>query len=304
MQKTKNFQSEVDGDGDRDGNERSPGKVPSGNRNTNGIGSESGSNNGQKNIKSNSSGNRQRGGTDESQSCLNLGAFTQAANDTVQHMAETHEAIKHLSELYIKHTRDIEEIPKIQQRSKDLESLCKEKDERIKMHRHTISTLKEMSREKEQEFAEEKAKIQKERDELDAEKMKFDKYKENAEKRIKAQEAEQRNRQEKELQKLKAEQDRECDNHKDRLEQDLKKQKDQIKKRLTDLEAAKKTLSEELEERKQTIKELEVMLRDSQDKYDDLTRVKNSFKEEKQKLEVRLRMIEDEFALNGQTTEF
>jgi chromosome segregation ATPase len=306
MQKNKNGQADANGDGDRGGIENSRGSGRSGNSTSNGIKNvtESGSNNGHKNSKSNNSGNRQSGGSTESQAYLNLGPFTQASRDAIRHMSEAHESLKHVSELFAKHTSDIEEISKIQQNSKELEKQCKERDEKIKMQWGVINGLRTMGSEKEQEMTEDMAKIEKEREQLEADKKKFDQQKENAEKRIKILEAEQKNKQDKELGKLKAEQETKFGDLKQRLEKNLKKKEDDNSNRLTELDAAIGALSKELEEKKEKITQQQANLTKEKEKYEDLVIVRNSFKEENKKLEMRLKMMEDEFGPVGQTTDF
>jgi chromosome segregation ATPase len=306
MSKNKDGQVEVNADGSMSGTDNSRRSGPSGNINNNGIRSTNGSGDdyGHNHGKSKSSGNHHNRGNTAWQSNLTLGPFTEAASEAIQHMSETHKAIRTLSDLYTKHVRDIEEISKIQERCNELETQCGKKDELIKRQKGTIITLKELSRDMEEEFEQNRAEIGKEREDLEAEKKKFDKQKETVEKRAKAQEAEQKSKQDKELEKLKAEQDKHYKILKEKLEQDVKKQEDEIRKRLTDLETDNRTLSEELNAQKEKVEEQQVKLAIAKDDYDDLKRLKNSFKDEKEKLKEQLDMIESEFALNGQTTEF
>jgi chromosome segregation ATPase len=307
MPKNKDEQVEVNGDGGRIGIDNSRGTGPSGSSNNSGIGSANGSGNdyGHKHSKSNSIDNRHDGGNTESQLSLNLGPHTQATSEVIQHMSETYKAFRTLSDSYKKHIRDIEEIPKIQERCIELEKQCEEMGEHIKRQKNTITILKEMSREREDEVEQNIAKIRKEREGLEAEKKKFDRQKENVEKRIKMQEAEEKKRQDKELEKLKTEQEKHYENLKEMLEQDVKKREDEIEKRLTNLEADNGALTKELNVQRGQVEEQRVRLANAKDEYDVLRRAKNSFKEEKEKLETQLNKIENEFALNdGQTTEF
>jgi chromosome segregation ATPase len=307
MPKNKDEHVEVNGDGGRTGIDNSRGTRPSGSSNNSGIGNANGSGNdyGHKHSKSNSIGNRHDGENTESQLYLSLGPHTQATSEVIQHMSETYQAFRTLSDSYKKHMRDIQEIPKIQERCIELEKQCEDMKEHIKRQKITIDTLKEMSREREDDVKQYIADIKKEREGLEAEKKKFDRQKENVEKRIKVQEAEEKKRQDKELEKLKTEQDNQYENLKEMLEQGVKKREDEIKKRLTDLEADNGTLTKELNVQKGQVEEQRVWLANAKDEYDVLRRAKNSFKEEKEKLETQLKKIENEFALNdGQTTEF
>lgn len=301
MPKYKNGQVEVNGDGD---GSSSHGSGPSGNSNGNGVGSGNGSGNNNGHNGNNSSGNRQNRGSTESQSSLNLGPFSQSVGETVQLMSELQKAIKNLGDLYTKYKCDIGEIPKIQQRSSELEKECKDKDEKIKNLKKTIDVLKDMSREEEEQTAQEKADITNDRKVIEAEKKDLKKQKEIAEKRVKAQEAEQKVNQDKELEKLRAKQEKQFKDHKKKLEQDMKKREDENQERLNDLEAENKKQTEELKEQKKQTEEQMGKFAKAKEEIDDLTRVKNSLKEDTHKLEMQLKTKENEFALNSQTTEF
>ena len=307
MPKGKDGQLEVNGDGGRTGIDNGRGTGPSGNSNNNGIGSANGSGNdsGHKRSKSNSSDNRHNGGNTDSQSNLNLGPFTQATNEVIKCMAEAYDAIGSLHNSYAKHRRDIEEIPKIQERCVELEKQYEMMRESVKRHQDTITTLEELGRDKGRVVEQSMANIRKEKEELEAEMKKFERQKETAEKRAKIQETEQKNKHDKELEKLKTEQNRLYENRKERLEQDAKKHEDEIKKRVADLEANNRTLTKELDAQKGKIEEQQERFISMRDECDDQRRVKNSFKEEKKKLEMQLKEMKDEFALNvGRTTEF
>jgi chromosome segregation ATPase len=298
MPKIKDGQVEVNSD-KRRGVNNSGWSEPTDTSDNEGILSAHGSSNdyGHNHGTSNSSGNRRNRGTTGSQSNLSLGPFTETASKAIDHMSTAYKALQALSESYKEHVRDIEEVSTTKARCIELENMCKIQKDRIRV-------LKEMGEEKEEEFAQEMEDIKKERAGLEAEKKKFEEQKANADKRARIQEAEQKNKQENELEKLKKDQDKHYNNLKQQLEQDIKKKEDEAKKIMTDLEAANKTLSEQVEAQKAKIKAQEVKLTNAQEEYDILRRAKDSFKEEKQELAKHLKMLEDDFALTSQPIEF
>jgi chromosome segregation ATPase len=298
MPKSKDGQVEVNRDKRRSVN-NSGWSEPTDTSDNEGILSAHGSGNdyGHNHSTSNSSGNRRNRGTTGSQSNLDLGPFTETATEAIYHMSAAYKVLQALSESYKEHVRGIEEVSTTQARCIELEKMCKIQKDRIRV-------LKEMGEEKEAEFAQEMEDIKKERAGLEAEKKKFEEQKENADKRARTQEAEQKNKQENELEKLKKDQEKHYDNLKQQLQQDIKKKEDEAKKRMTNLEAANKTLSEQVEAQKAKIEAQEVESTNAQEEYDILRRAKDSFKEEKQKLAKHLKMLEDDFALTSQPIEF
>jgi chromosome segregation ATPase len=270
-------------------------------RDENGVRSASGSGgyNGLRtgNSTGNSRGNRRNRRKTGPQLNISLGEWTEAAKDALQQMSETERAIRTLSNLYEKHVHDIEEFASIQQQLSGLEQECRDKDEKIKTQKDGITALTELVREKDDEWKHTSQAIFKERDTLEEEKKRFKKYKENAEKRIKAAEAEQKLEQDKELDKLKSEQ-------KQQLDQQKRKLVDENKKVITDLEVDKNRLSKELEGQRGETEEQKVLLAKAHVEYNDLRRVRDSFEKETQELKTKLKAMENEFGLECQGVEF
>jgi chromosome segregation ATPase len=300
MPKNKNVQGEVNGDGFGSGNSVGRGSGPSGNANSSTIRTSSVSNSGYNNT----GANHQNKGSPEAQLNLNLGPLTQATREAVQHMLETHKAFNHLSDMYTKHASDIEEVPKIRQRFTELEKQGKDKDEKIRKLQDTIETLEERRQDKEAAFTQEKRVNKKERDRLEADREELRKLKETTEEKIKIQDAERRREKERELEKLKREQENELRIRKDELEREMKKQEEEIKLTLATVEARRDKLSKELIEKKDQNKDQEIKLKEAVKHYDIVDRAMNSYKDETDRLKVRLEMIESEFALNNRTPEF
>jgi chromosome segregation ATPase len=306
MSKSKDGQVEVNGDKRRSTVNDSRGTGSSDTSDSDGILSADLSSNdyGHNHTKSNSNDNHHNGGNTESQSNLSLGPFTEATSEALHRISVAQKSLKALSNVYKKQLSDIQKVSSTQARCAELEKACTERDAHIRRKTDTIMTLNELIREKGEEAAKKLAGIQKEREALEEEKKNFERQKEMTEKRAKIYEVEQKSKQDKELEKLKTEQDKEYEILKQKLQRDMKKQEDEAKKRLTNLEAENKTLSEQLEAQKVQVEEQNGKLKKAQDDFDDLRRTRDSFIEYNKKLERQLRMMEDEFASNGQTIEF
>jgi chromosome segregation ATPase len=88
------------------------------------------------------------------------------------------------------------------------------------------------------------------------------------------------------------------------LERGIQKREQENKQRLTNLEVENKALREKVEQLQKEQEEHRTALTKAKDDYDDMTRVKESHKAEARRLETRLKAMENEFALNSQTSDF
>jgi len=138
---------------------------------------------------------------------INLGLLTNAANGTVQVLSEARDKIQELMGLYKTHVHDVEEFAKNQERFAQLEEACQDKEDEIGTFKATIKVLKGMGQDQENELEQEKQAAIKIREELEEQKESLKRKQENAEKRIKATEAEHQLAHAKELEKLKTEQE-------------------------------------------------------------------------------------------------
>ncbi|TAQ84275.1 hypothetical protein B7494_g7409 [Chlorociboria aeruginascens] len=249
-------------------------------------------------------GSYQDGERPEYQRNLNLGPFSEAANEAVQNMLETHKAIKRLADSYAQHSRHIEEIPKIQQQFDCLKKQCEDKDKEIQDLKHAIKTLVKQARESENEVEQEKKNLTRERTELGKERDKAEKFKENAAKRLVMQEAEQKIEQKKELENLKMELKKQFQEREKDLESKIHERENREKQRVATLEEDNSTLRKKLDQLEAENGEHKAKFTKAENKYDLLERATASYKEEAQKLKVELKSMENEFGLNMETTEF
>jgi chromosome segregation ATPase len=245
----------------------------------------------------NNRGNRRNRGKTDPRSNLNLGPWTTATNEAVELMLETERAIRNLSDSYKKHSQDIHEFIAIQQQLSELKRECEAKDEKIRMQKDGIAALTDLSRERNEELKREQEDITSEREAFEEEKKGFKKFKENAEKRAKAEAAQQKLKGEKELDRLKLEQSRHFTQEMEKLERQKKTLKDESQKAMSDLEADKSRLLKELNER-------ELGLLKVQGQYNDMCRLRNSFEKETEELKVKLKMMQNEFGLESQGVDF
>lgn len=233
----------------------------------------------------------------ESATILDLGVYTDAANMAIQNMLATENAMKNLAYLYATHVESIEQISEIEERCNRLEQDCREKDELIKDHDTTINTLWGKTHVQEQQ-------VEEERNTLAEQRRKFEEEMEKKEKRFEVKEAEQANKTQKELERLRGVLEEEFKDYEQKLKCDVQKQEDESKQRLAKLEEEKKTLAERVETLSKEKDKHTKKITQAKDDYDDLMRTKDSYKEDARKLEKRLKAMENEFVLNLQPAEF
>ncbi|KAH6664029.1 hypothetical protein B0J14DRAFT_644456 [Halenospora varia] len=240
----------------------------------------------------------------ESTTILDLGAYTDAANTAVQSMLATQDTMKSLADLYTIHLEGIRQIDEIQARSHNLEEQCRDKDEKIKKQDTTIDTLWAKTRHQEELVVKERKNLVEERRVLEEDKKKAEKDKATAAKRLKAQEAEQENKLQKEFEKRQAKLEKQFKDREQELERGMQKREDESKHRLATLEADNTALLKKTENLEKKNKEHKATITKAEDAYDDLVRVKDSHKEQARRFEIKLKAMEDEFGLTTRTVEF
>lgn len=235
---------------------------------------------------------------------LHLGEYTQASKDTIQSMLVTHRAIKNLADQYARHIADIEETARIRRSFNDLQEQCRFKDKKINNQKITINTLRGESHEQEERLAREEQHLAEERVELEREIERMAKDKETAVKRRIMQEAELKNKLDKELEKLKTGYEQQFSDRKRSLEADLQSQREKNEKQLVDLEGKNNMLLERLKGYQQRIEEQAKELAKVKEDCEDQEMMKQSLKGETRTLKAKLKMMENEFGLNTETTEY
>jgi chromosome segregation ATPase len=235
---------------------------------------------------------------------LNLGEYTQAAESTVHSMRVAHHAIKNLAEQYMRHITEIEEIARIRRTCATLAEQNKHKDKKIKDQKITIRTLQDERHEQEEGLVAEEQRLSDERIRLEKEIDKLAKDKETATKRHIMQEAELKNKLDKELQKLKSEQEQKFNDRKNALEVEQQKQKQTMEMRLAELESTNSILRENLKEYQKQVQDQRKELAKAKENLDDQERVKKMLKAETRSLEAELKTLQNEFGLNTGTTEY
>lgn len=233
-----------------------------------------------------------------------LGAYTDAASTAIQSMSTTQNAIENLANLYTAHIKDIEQINEIQQRSSDLEQQCRNKDEKIKDQDTTINTLWEKTHDHEKLIVEEKKKVDEERRVLEVDKKQVEKDRISAVKRLRMQEAEQEVKLQKKLEGREAELEERFRDREKELECNMQKREDENKHRLASLEEENSAHLKKLEKLEKDNEEYGAALTKAKDDYDDVARLRDSYKGDAYELKKRLKAMENEFSLNTKTTEF
>jgi chromosome segregation ATPase len=240
----------------------------------------------------------------DAQPNVDLDPFTETTKDTLRSMLAAQQAINNLTDLYNSKVKSIEQIPRIHQLYEKLEKQSRYKDEKIKYQQSAIKALSNLSRDHELKTAEETQQLANKKQALEEREAQAVKNEETAAKKLRAQEAELKNQQEKEHKKLNAQLEKQFEDHKNDLEQEFQKREKDNEKRLADLVANNQKLKEKIQESKNQNEERAELLKKAKEDFDEMTRVKDSFKDDARRLETKLKMMENEFALNAQTTEF
>ncbi len=183
-------------------------------------------------------------------------------------------------------TTDQQRVIKLERRLRKLEQECREKNAKIKQQSNAIEEFTDIIHEKKDELVQQSNVIDKAR-------MAHENEIKNLKKRFRAKEAE-----------MKLQQDELREEQKSQLEQVKKDVEEENKKVESKLEADKALLETELEVQKNKTKECEAELAKANNDHDDLRRLRDSFARDLQKLEVKIKTMENEFGLESQGEEF
>ncbi|KAG9239931.1 hypothetical protein BJ878DRAFT_337252 [Calycina marina] len=226
-----------------------------------------------------------------------LGPWTHAVDEAVQGMDTAQRAINHLYGVFTAHINDLSRIDDLKRRFDELEGVCNEKDEVVKSHATTISTLRAMDHEAKAGIEDQLKQISKERKELKEERTKL-------KRRVEAATAEEQLLMQLNFEKLVARHDKTHETRMKELDVDFAQKSKENSTRVTALEAEKGQLLVTAEQQEKKLKAQADELDDINERYDILNRAKDSFKSEKEDLSKELEMTKKEFALDNKTATF
>ena len=240
----------------------------------------------------------------QNQSSSKLQPYTQTVRETTQAIAAAQRTMQNLNDMYLKHVDEIENVPNVYQQLSKLKKECMHKNDKINRQKHAIIELKTESREQEAEFAERRAKLEK--DEGEIERLKQDQLRKaaKAEKSMGLLELEIRHKLEEEFKGRKNEHEKQHRARMKQLEEQMSSLKSEWDSKMKQLDAENMKLSNDLGATEARIRELVDQLKSAKDDLDDSKLAKTAYKKEKESLEVELRAVQNEFGLKTQTTEF
>lgn len=240
----------------------------------------------------------------EAQSSSTLQPYTNTVVDTTKAIAAVQTQLEKLSELYIKHAADIENVTEVHRKFFKLQNECSYKDDRIRRMKYTIAELRTTTQEEEAKLAEQREKVKQDEKKLKEEKDAQEKRAAKADKSIEAQKAQMELEMKKVLDSRQRKQEEEHKIRMKQLEKEMSVKEDSTKKKMQGLEAEKKRLSDDLERKKKQIEELTKKWSAKSEELDDIVAAKTSYKKQKEDLEVKLNEIQNEFGLNTKTADF
>lgn len=230
-----------------------------------------------------------------------LGNYTTAANNAMESMQDTQ---KHLGELAVQYRRHLQEITDIAKKGQtyvDLHEQIRLKELKISEQNIAIRSMGDAYHEHETELVKKKKAIDEEMEAVKKEKLDITKKKEAAEKRQITAEAVAKVKVEEESIKLQNKFDEKLKGAKKTLEANSQKQKVENEKQLATLQDENEKLLAKAKEYQKQIDAQEKELHKAREEINDNTIVKDSLKEKINKLNDKLKSMENEFELNNHT---
>jgi len=247
-----------------------------------------------------SSNRRHKGNNQEAQTSLALGPYSEHVRQTIEKMHSAQKAMHDLGEQFKIHEFEIQDIPKNQQKIAELEEECRNKDEIIRDHKGMNAILNQEKHAAEKEFILKLEGVTKEREGLEKERKALKKEENTLDKRALVQEAEYKDKLQKEFKALKIEQGQSFQGRMEELDRDMKKKEEENEAKLANLEVHHKIVSEEVErlriQNQEYLKELKL----TTGRCEDLEIVKTSLKKSHEEVKTTLQHLENEFALHNQ----
>lgn len=215
-----------------------------------------------------------------------LGPWTEAVQEVVQNIGTTKHAFKVLEDRFISHMDDLTDTDETRNMLTTLKGECSRKDEKIKMLENTIAILRSMDTKAKADIDQAWAEIEKSKQDLSEEKSKQGK-------RVAATIAQEKLKLTNEFEKLTKDYDKSYAERRKELEDEKIRMRAENKELTATVEAQRKSLEARSEE-----------LNVAHDQCDHWKRITESYKQENQHLEGRLRTIKEELVLESKPREY
>ncbi|CAG8957301.1 hypothetical protein HYFRA_00010724 [Hymenoscyphus fraxineus] len=240
----------------------------------------------------------------DSQASYQPDQFTLAVRQGLPKLSETIQVLKALEMLYVKHKTDVENISKIHQLCESLQQQCEAKDFEIRdLESHTRVLIRRADKKKEQ-HEQERCRLANESEALEKEKASFKGEVEKEKKRLEMRKFELEKEHDNKLKEAEREQRQHFEKQKKHIENQTKEQVARMEKQLRAFESTNKDLQEGVKETGQKLAEIMTELQQLKTRCDDETRLKEHFREDVKKYQVRVVELQNEFQLGNKTPDF
>jgi hypothetical protein len=232
----------------------------------------------------------------QAQSKVDFDPYLEVVEEFKTQLLGSQESLKRVYSFYAKQVQEIQEVDKTKQQ---LEKVAA----RNKHLKTTVDTLRNLEREKDDEYNLKATNIEKTRRQLEramekAEEgqKKLEEEKDNFKKRMRAVSAEQDVKLNEQRAKLEKEQDEKYIKRVEILERETNEQRDDDKQMIVDLEAENKKLLEKLEEQKSKLEQVENGSMEQE-------KLKLLYKQDAEEIKLELKRTQNEFGLNTGSTD-
>jgi hypothetical protein len=233
----------------------------------------------------------------DAQTDLRLDPYLALVKDLRMKLEASQTVTEHALVFYTNHQVEIQKVDTTRQQLHEMTTMCDD-------YRITITSLQRIEGEKERKLAKEIAAIQEDRRELDVMKEEADRHKQQlVEEKIefedimRRKEAEQLLNLQEEKGKFESEYKRQHAKQVEDLGKATKKSQDDDRKKILDLQNKNKELAQSLEEQRRKLKDAEKRCKDTE-------KLRSLSETEVEDLSQRLKMAENEFGLNANSTEY
>lgn len=233
-----------------------------------------------------------------------MGPLAQELRDASKQLSNIQDAIRVITASCIQHADDITQIPEVRERYDNLSKEVEKKDATIAEQNITIDVLgrrasekEEIDKKKVQANVAEKERLEQKKEELDQERRNAVAEQRDKEAKLKAEAA-------RTLSRLMAEQDEELKAKMEAIDNDQGKRKKDQEEKLGNLEEKIKKGLKTINEMKARNGELRFQLKTEAGKLEDVEKLKEGYKQDKEELIDKLKGLQKEFSLNSEPLEY
>ncbi|KAH8684467.1 hypothetical protein BGZ60DRAFT_166619 [Tricladium varicosporioides] len=233
-----------------------------------------------------------------------LQPYTERVHQTTHAFSTFLSSAQVLNDLYIEHAQSIEIVQRTHQQLVTLQEECSRKNEKILQQKHAIAELQGLSEDREAELARRTEIIEADELLLLEKKKKMEKKLKDADKSIECKEAQMKLEMKKTLDERKIEQENQHQACAQQLLEEFKNREENDKQQLNTLSSENRKLSEDLAKQEKKNLDLKDQLALIKEELEDVQRAKASYREDKERLELKLKAVRNEFYLTTKTEGF